>query len=277
MPSFLSHLEALRWHLLRAVVAVGVAMVLGFVFMDFLFNEVILGPIKPDFLTNRLICRINPDICIAELAGRLKLQFIGPMEQFSQLIRVGIISGIILAFPYLAWEVWRFVKPGLHPNERKRSRFAVVWVSVLFLTGAAFAYLVVTPFALSFLATLDTVEGAEDNWRVGQVVAFVTQLTLVGGVLFELPVLVAVASQLGFVTPQLMRKYRRHAVVAILLVAAIITPSPDAFSQLMLGLPMLGLYEASIFVSARIYRRRLARGEAKEFQVADNYELPQLS
>lgn len=260
--SFMDHLESLRWHLVRAIIGVLVGMIGLLVVMDEFLQYVVLGPMQVDFPTNRLLCDLDPDMCVRNL--EVSLQAISPTEQFTRTILVAIIGGLIISFPYFAWEMWRFIKPGLKYNEYKNTRGAVAIVSVLFLIGVAFAYFIMAPFALSFFANYQISSGVaiENNWRIGKVIGLIVQLCLAGGILFELPVMAFVLSRIGIVTPQLMKKYRKHAVVGIMITAGILTPSPDIFNQLLLALPMFLLYELSIGISSRVWKKKQQRDAA---------------
>jgi sec-independent protein translocase protein TatC len=258
--SFLEHLEELRWHLVRSVLAILVGMVACLVFIQEITEIVILGPTRPDFPTNRLLCEINPDICVGSVT--VSLQSIAPTEQFTRALLTGIVAGLIVAFPYIAWEMWRFVKPGLKTRELKRMRGVVLVVSALFLLGVAFSYFILFPFTYSFLATFQITPDIENNWRIGSVIALLVQLVLAGGILFEMPVLAWVLTRIGLLGPRFMRKYRKHAVVGIIVAAGILTPSPDFLSQLIMAIPMYALYEVSIFNSARTERNQEAKEKA---------------
>ena len=260
--TFLQHAEELRWHLLRALIAIAAGMIGMFVVLDWLLHEVILAPLRPDFPMHALLCRLNAEFCFEGLP--VSLQATSPTEQFSKAILIGVAGGFILAFPYLIYELWRFVRPALKPEEARLSRAAIGAVSGLFLTGVAFAYFVILPVTFRFLAQFQLDPSIQNIWRIGDVVGLVVQFCIAGGLLFELPVLIYVLSRLGIVRPRLMRRYRRHALVVALVLSGVLTPSPDALSQLLLALPIVVLYEVSISISARVERARLARQAAHE-------------
>lgn len=264
--SFLQHAEELRWHILRALIGVVVGMVLVFFFLDWLINGVILAPLQPDFPMHALLCRLNETFCFEKLD--VSFQATAPTEQFSKAILIGVAGGFILSFPYVIFELWRFVRPALKPQEARLSTLAVASVSGLFLTGVCFAYFVILPVTFRFLAEFQLDPSVRNIWRIGDVVGLVVQFCLAGGLLFEMPVLVYVLSRLGIVRPQLMRRYRRHAIILSLVLSGILTPSPDMMSQLLLALPLLLLYEVSISISARVDRARQARiaAEQAEFE-----------
>jgi sec-independent protein translocase protein TatC len=256
--SFLGHLEELRWHIVRVVVVLVLSMIVAFTQMRWLVEWVILGPLQKDFFTTRFFCSLGPALCPTN-SLTLTLQSTDPTEQFTKAILIAFVSAVVVTFPYLAWEVWRFVKPGLYTKEIKNTRGVVAIVSSLFLLGVFFGYAIISPFTVNFLAGFQLSPNVQNIWRIGEVIALIVQLSLAGGILFELPVVVWVLSKLGIVTPKILRRYRRHAIVANLILAGILTPSPDVVSQLLLGIPMIVLYEASILISARVERKRLAQ------------------
>lgn len=270
--SFLEHLEELRWHLLRSAIAVLAGMIGVFTFLDEFVGYILLGPLRPDFPTAQLLCRINPDLCPTDMNDLMQLQALSPTEQFSKAIYVGIVGGIIIAFPYIFWEVWRFIRPGLKVRERGTTVGIVITVSLLFFAGVAFAYFILAPFMLGFLAhfQITTLFPVVNEWRIGDVIALITQVCLAGGILFEMPVLAYIFSKLGFLGPKVMRKYRKHAVVFIMVGAGILTPSPDIMSQLLLAVPMYILYEVSILISAIVTRKARKEEEAAQKRLAES-------
>jgi len=254
--SFLDHLEALRWHLIRSVVAITLVGIVIFIFGKFVFNNIILAPTQKDFFTYRLVCSISETLCFfpKDIVGG-KLQAVNYLEQFLTSLKVSFIGGFIVAFPYVFWEIWRFVKPGLYDKERKAARGIVFICSTLFLGGVLFGYFIVAPFAISFLSNYSVSDIVVTQPRLDTVVGLVTMLTLPIGLLFELPIVVYFLTKIGLVTPEFMKQYRRHAFVLILILSAIITP-PDVISQFLIGVPLYGLYEASILVSRRVIKNQ---------------------
>jgi sec-independent protein translocase protein TatC len=234
-----------------------------FFFVTEITNYVILGPIRPDFPTNQLICQLNPEMCINSVQ---KLISIGPMEQFTQAILICLVGGLVIAFPYVFWEIWRFLKPGLRMSEIMATR-GVVWaVTALFLMGVAFAYFILCPFAISFFSNFQLTDQIENQWRIGKVISLVVQLSLAGGILFEMPMLALVLGRIGVLRAAWMRKYRRHAIVVVMILAGILTPTPDGLTQLLLAIPMLGLYEVSIRLVQRMEKKRAKDVEEKNEQ-----------
>lgn len=264
--SFLDHLEALRWHLVRASAAILVGGVLAFIFSDFIFDTVIFGPKKPDFITYRVFCRISQwmgmgdDFCMTEMPMRLVNTEMG--GQFSMHIWVSMIAGIVLAFPYLIYEVWRFVSPALYTNERRHATGGIFYTSLLFLSGVAFGYFVISPMSVNFLANYNISNEVENFINLSSYISTITMVTLACGVLFELPIFIYFLSKIGLVTPSFLRKYRRHATVLNLIASAIITP-PDVVSQIIVALPLAFLYEVGIVISGRVEKQRLAKMKAE--------------
>jgi len=251
--SFLDHLEALRWHLIRSVIAIGGLAILAFVNKSFIFDSVLLAPKNPGFITYRVMCRISEHICITELPFTVKnLTMVG---QFTNHIFVSIAAGFIVAFPYVFWEIWRFIKPALHKKESKYARGVVFFSSLLFLSGILFGYYVVAPLAVNFLGSYQVSAEIPNEPNLGSYITTVTSIPLACGLIFELPIVTYFLTKVGLVNPQFMRTYRKHALVLTLILAAIITP-PDVISQILVALPLLLLYEISIGVSAMVIRRQ---------------------
>lgn len=258
--SFLEHLEALRWHLVRSVIAVLGFAVLLFFYKDLVFDTVIISPKKADFWTYRFLCDLSERLmmgdllCIREIPFSLiNTQLSG---QFTMHMWVSFIGGIVLAFPYILWEVWRFIKPALHVKERQYATGLVTYSSSLFLLGILFGYFIIVPLSVNFLGTYQVSADVQNLIDMDSYVSTVTTITLASGIVFELPIIVYFLTKIGFMTPEFMRKFRRHAVVVILIVAAIITPSPDITSQLLVAFPLYFLYEISIFVSAYVIKNQ---------------------
>lgn len=259
--SFLDHLEELRWHLVRSSAVIMLFAVLAFIFKGFIFEGVIFGPKTADFITYRLICDLSQSFggdtfCFDEMPFQLiNTEMSG---QFSTHMWVSLVAGLILAFPYVVYEMWRFVKPGLHERERKNGGVIIVFTALLFLLGVLFGYYLIAPLSVQFFGTYTVADTVSNSIRLSSYISMVTSTTLASGLLFELPVLAYFFSAIGLLTPEWMRKYRRHAVVVVLLVAAIITP-PDVLSQILVTLPIMVLYQISISVSSRVNKRRNAR------------------
>ena len=269
--SFFQHLEALRWHFLRAAFAVLVFAIVTFIYYDDIFNYIIMAPTKTDFWTYRMMCnagaalqnmssffnaksfcvqKINVDLINTELAGQFNLQ-----------LNSSIIIGLILGIPYLLFEIWRFIRPALHVKERRAASGFVFYSSLLFFLGVLFGYYIVTPLSIRFLASYTVSDTIKNLFSIDSYISSVTMLTILSGIVFQLPIVVYILASLGILTPKFMRDKRRYATVIILILAAIITPSPDALTMLVVALPLFVLYELSILVAAVVQRRRKKREE----------------
>lgn len=257
--TFLDHLEALRWTLMRSAAAVMVGMVLAFIYKDIVFDAVILAPQRPDFFTYRVFCwlalKLGLDRSFCMDGSGFTLMNTTMAGQFMVHIMVSFVVGIILAMPYILWEVWRFVKPGLKETEQHAVRGVVVFASLLFLAGVVFGYYVLAPMSIQFLGTYTVSDSVPNLVDLNSYIGTITSLTLWTGVVFELPMVVYFLARTGIVGPGFLRTYRRHAYVVILIIAAIITP-PDVTSQLIVSFPLIILYEGSIMLAARTQKRR---------------------
>ncbi|HSV88589.1 MAG TPA: twin-arginine translocase subunit TatC, partial [Bacteroidales bacterium] len=235
--TFWKHLEELRSHLVRSALAVGVFGLVVFLNKEFVFSQVILAPKEPFFLTNRVFCNLAerfsiPALCIN--ASPLQVINIDIAGQFTTHILISVVAGIILAIPYIIWEIWRFIKPGLTPKEQANSRGAVLVISALFLTGVLFAYFFIVPLSINFLGTYQVSSLVENQVALRSYISLITTLSLATGIVFELPVFVYFLSRVGILTPAAMRKHRKIAIILILVISAVITP-PDVISQILVG------------------------------------------
>jgi sec-independent protein translocase protein TatC len=258
--SFLDHLEELRWHIIRAAVAILVFMIVAFIFIEEIFDNVLLAPSKTDFWTYRQMCRLADytgyaDLCVKSLD--FKLQSLGFSDQFTMSMTSSFFIGLCFAFPYAFWEVWRFIKPGLRQSEKNAARGGVFYVSFLFLLGLLFGYYIVTPLAVNFLVNYRLSSQIENNIDITSYISTIVTLSLGCALIFQMPIVAFVLSKVGVLTPKFMKEYRKHAWIVILIVAGIITPSPDLYSQVLVALPLMLLYEVSIIVSGSIERARL--------------------
>lgn len=261
--SFLEHLEELRWHLIRSSLAIVIMAVLAFANKSLLFDTIIFGPKRTDFWTFRKLCELSewlnqvmpslvtdPTVlCIGQEIP--KLQNINMAGQFTSHIMVSMIAGFIVAFPYIVWEMWRFIKPGLHSTEQKLASSLIFWISFLFITGVLFGYYIISPLSINFLATYSVSGEVQTIPTLSTYISTVTMVVLAGGILFELPILVYFLTKIGLITADFLKTYRRHFFVVALILSAIITP-PDVFSQLLVSFPLMFLYEVSIVLSRRI-------------------------
>lgn len=255
--SFWQHLEELRWHILRSIMAIVVFTIVAFMNRKILFDDILLAPKDVNFITNRWLCRLadlvsTPALCMKDFS--LNIVNLSMSGQFMTHMYISLAAGLILAVPYVLWEIWRFVKPALKPKERKYSGAAVIVMSLLFLTGILFSYFLIVPLTLNFLGTYTVSDFIQNQISLKSYLSTVVSLTFATGLVFELPVFVFFFSRIGLLTPGFMRTNRKYALVIILIVAAIITP-PDVFSQTMVAIPLYALYEISIFISAKVYRK----------------------
>lgn len=265
--TFIDHLEELRWHLLRSVLAVVIGAIVVMIYANDIVDSILMAPTRADFISSRWLCSLGHNIGIGNTlcfppveAKFLENQMTG---QFISYFTIGFVGGFIIAFPYIFWEFWRFVKPALSEKELKKTRGVIFWVTLLFFTGVLFGYYILTPFMVNFYF----------NFKLSPQIVIMPSFsdymenliyTTVGiGILFQMPLLIMVLARIGIVTGKFLRKYRRHAFVIILIAAAIITPSTDPFSLTIVTIPLYALYEASIIVASRINKRQAE--EAKEW------------
>jgi len=256
--SFLDHLEELRWHLIRAFLAMLVFALVAFLAKDFVWNTLILGPSRLDFPTFQWLCKvgeaINSDaLCIKELPFIIQSRKM--TGQFSMHITSSVVLGLIFSFPYVFWELWRFIAPGMYSKERKHARGAVFFVSLLFMIGVLFGYYIICPLSINFLSNYQVDPTVMNEFDITSYVSTLTMIILACAIVFQLPVVVYFLSKVGFVTPNLMRRFRKHSIVVILVLAALLTP-PDPISQLLIALPLFALYQISIYISAFVLRRQ---------------------
>jgi sec-independent protein translocase protein TatC len=255
--SFLQHLEVLRWHLVRSASAIVILGTVAFFAKSFVFDTVLLGPMRSDFVTYRVLCEASQKFGLSDLLCLGEMNFIlintTMSGQFTTHIFVALIAGLVLAFPYVVFEIWRFVKPGLYQNERKYANGMVTYTSVLFILGVLFGYYVIAPMSVNFLGNYQVSELVKNQIDLNSYFSTLATLVLATGLVFELPILMYFLTKIGVVTPEFLRTYRRHSIVIILIVAAVITP-PDVASQLLVFMPLMVLYEVSIFVSAAVLR-----------------------
>lgn len=256
--SFLEHLEELRWHIIRSVSLIIIFAIVAFIMKDFIFTDIIFKPKMPDFWSNRMMAKLG------ELVGTdalninqkpLKLISLKMSDQFMMHFLVAIIVGLIISSPFIFFEIWRFIKPALYDKERKHASGAVFFTSLLFLIGILFGYFVIVPLSIDFLTTYSVSPEVENQINMRSYISTVTSITFASGFIFLLPIFSYFLSKVGILTPKFMRTYRRHSYVVMFIVAAIITP-PDVFSQIMVAIPLVFLYEISIFISKVVVKNR---------------------
>ena len=256
--SFLDHLEELRWHIVRSLIAIGVFSVMAFLMKDFFFHELILGPSRLDFYTYKMLCQISESLnlqalCIEQLPFVIQSRQMA--GQFSMHVTSSFVIGLIIAFPYAFWEMWSFIAPGLYYNEKKIARGATFFVSLLFMIGVVFGYYIIAPLSINFLSNYQVDPSVLNQFDITSYVTTLTMLVLACAFVFQLPIVVFFLTKAGLINPSFMKSYRRHAFVVILVLGALITP-PDPFSQVLVSLPLYGLYEISIYISSVVSRRR---------------------
>lgn len=261
--SFLEHLEALRWHLMRSAIVV-LSLAIGFfVYREFLFDHILLAPKMPDFWTYRQFCKLSHFLNLGDALcfGEQSFELINTelSGQFTMHMWASIVAGLVCGAPYVFWELWQFVKPALKSNEKNAATGTVFYAAFLFLLGVLFGYYVIVPLSVNFLGTYQVSAEVKNMIQMDSFISTVTTITLASGIVFELPVVVYFLTKIGIMGPVFMRTYRKHAVVVILILAAIITPSPDVTSQLLVALPLYLLYEISIFISAYVQRKEESR------------------
>lgn len=256
--SFLDHLEELRWHLIKSTIAVVVFGTLAFIFKEFIFDQLIFGPKKASFPTYRLLCKSAQmlgfdSFCFSELPFRVQSRTMA--GQFSAHIWTSITAGFILAFPYVLYEFWKFISPGLRINERKSARGFIFVASLLFFIGVLFGYYVVTPLSINFLGNYQVSSEVFNDFDLSSYIGLVRACALSGGLIFELPIIIYFLTKIGIVTPEYLRKYRKFALVIVLIISAVITP-PDIASQIIVSIPVVILYEISIFISKAVIKNQ---------------------
>ncbi len=262
--SFWEHLDELRGTLWRIIIALLVASIAAFAFKDILFDGIILAPKSKDFITYRAFCKLGewlsmPSLCIDP--SQFQLININLAGQFTSHMNISLVAGLILTLPYALWELWRFIKPGLNETEVRNARGAVAVVTFLFLVGVMFSYFLVAPLMINFLGGYEVSSSVINQIALTSYVSSITLMTLLMGLLFELPVLILFLTRIGIITPAFLRKYRKHTIIVILVVAGVITPSPDVFSQVIVAVPLYALFEISVALSSRMYKKRHASAE----------------
>lgn len=263
--SFLDHLEELRWHVIRATIAVIVLGLIAFIFKGFIFDIIIFGPKNADFPTYKLFCKAaraigRPDsFCFEELP--FKLQSRKMADQFSAHIWTSITAGIVIGFPYIIYEFWKFISPGLHDAERRTARGFIIIASLLFFTGVLFGYYIVAPLSINFLGSYTVSSHVMNEFDLNSYISVVRTSVLASGLIFELPIIIYFLTKIGLVTPDILRKYRKISIVIVLILSAVITP-PDVASQIIVAIPIMILYEVSIYISAAVINKQ--NKEARE-------------
>ncbi len=265
--SFVEHLDVFRGHILRSVIAIVLGAVVVGVYNDFFVKKVLMGPTHADFPTYSWLCRMSnylglgDALCMEEVG--IKMQSTTVSGQFSMFFTVLIVGGLVIAFPYVFWEFWSFVKPGLTKKESSKTQGVIFWVSLMFFLGILFGYFILAPYTVNFFGNFQLDENIENRWSIGSYIDTLVPLILGTGLAFQLPLAMLFLTKIGVVSPTYLRKVRKYAIVVIVIVAGVITP-PDVISQVIVSVPLLLLYEVSILLSARVMKQR-AIDDAKEW------------
>ena len=257
--SFLDHLEELRWHLIRIVIAIVIVASLAFIFSRFIFDSIIFAPLDMSFPTYSLLCNtatfigVDTTFCAEEIPMIIQSRTMA--GQFSADIWTAILGGFIISFPYIIYQLWKFISPGLHQDERKHSRGFIIISSLLFFTGVLFGYYIVSPLSINFLANYSISTVVDNQIDISSYIGLVRSSALASGLIFELPIIIYFLTKIGLVTPEVLRKYRKYALVVVLILSAIITP-PDIASQVIVAIPIIILYQVSIYISKIVIKNQ---------------------
>lgn len=274
---FFDHVEVLRWHIIRSAIAIGVCASIVGIYYDFVFDKIILGIQSRNFPTYRALCWLSRtplvewlhktvnatnNMCVDQ-DMHIPLQNTEMFGQITLLFQYSLIIGLIAAFPYVIWELWRFVAPALKPEDQKKVSRAIMASSAFFFLGVAFCYFIIIPFSVNFAVNFSLSPTIKNNFTIDNYIDFFTVMVLAMGAIFEMPMIVYFLSKVGILKPKIMRTGRRYAILIILIAAGVITPSPDAFTQCLVAIPIYVLYELSIFIAARNARQNERRANAK--------------
>ncbi|HEY5772515.1 MAG TPA: twin-arginine translocase subunit TatC [Chitinophagaceae bacterium] len=257
--SFVEHLEVLRGHLFRSALAIAVGAIVFVIYDDFIVKKVLMGPTHADFPTYKWLCNfghavgLGDKMCMKEIG--LKMQSTSVSGQFSMYFTLIFIGGIIVAFPYIFWEFWRFIKPALTKKELSKTRGVIFWVSLLFFSGILFGYFIIAPYTVNFFATFQLDENIENIWTITSYIDTLVPLILGTGLAFQLPLVMFFLAKVGLMSPDFLRRNRKYAIVIILILAGIITP-PDVISQVICTIPLMLLYEISILLTAKVQKEK---------------------
>ncbi len=266
--SFIDHLDELRKHIFRSIIAIGVGAVVAGIFQKFIIKKILFGPTNDDFPTYGVICKLGRSLQLGDalcMEGiKLTMQSINVTGQFSMWFTVILVSGLILAFPYVFYQFWKFVSPALTNKELQGTRGVIFWVSFLFFLGAAFGYFVVSPYAINFFFNFQLDEIVENHWTINSYIDMMLPLVLGSGLAFQLPLVMYFMARVGLITASYLVKMRKYAIVIIFVVAALITPGPDIISQLAVAIPLIILYLVSIILVRRVDKQRAVR-DAEEW------------
>jgi len=257
--SFLDHLEDLRWHLIRSILAVMVAAILAFIMKSFIFDVILFGPKEPDFITYQYLCSaakaigMDESFCFTEIPFQIISRKMS--GQFSAHMWTAITAGFIAAFPYILYEMWRFISPALQAKEKNASKGFIFIASLLFFIGVLFGYYVICPLSINFLGSYFVSSEVSNNIDLASYISLVRAAALSSGIIFELPIIIYILTKLGLVTPEILKQYRKYAFVGVLIISAVITP-PDIASQIIVAIPVMILYEVSIKICGYVLRKQ---------------------
>jgi len=257
--SFIEHLEVLRGHLFRSALAIAAGAIVFIVYNTFFVREVLMGPTHADFPTYKWLCKLGhaiglgDNMCMKDIG--LKMQSTSVSGQFSMYFTLIFVGGIIVAFPYIFWEFWRFIKPALTKKELSKTRGVIFWVSFLFFLGITFGYFIIAPYTVNFFANFQLDDNIENRWTITSYIDTLVPLILGTGLSFQLPLVMFFLAKVGLMSPDFLRRNRKYAIVIILILAGIITP-PDVISQIICTIPLLLLYEISIWLTAKVQKEK---------------------
>lgn len=257
--SFIDHLEVLRGHLFRSVLAIAAGAIVFIVYNSFFVREVLMGPTHADFPTYKWLCKLGhaiglgDNMCMKDIG--LKMQSTSVSGQFSMYFTLIFVGGIIVAFPYIFWEFWRFIKPALTKKELSKTRGVIFWVSLLFFMGITFGYFIIAPYTVNFFANFQLDDNIENRWTITSYIDTLVPLILGTGLAFQLPLVMFFLAKVGLMSPDFLRRNRKYAIVIILILAGIITP-PDVISQIICTIPLWLLYEISIWLTAKVQKEK---------------------
>lgn len=259
--TFFDHIEELRSHLVHSVIAILIGAILAFFNKYILFDIIIFGPMRTDFFSYRMLCKLSywakgtDEYCMKNISFALKN--IDMTGQFTQHLWIAFIAGLIMAFPYILWQLWRFIKPALNKKEISYARGLVFFSSILFFIGIGFGYFFLTPVSVSFMGSYQVSKLVSNEINLESYISFVSTITFACGLMFEMPMLVYFLVKIGILSAAIMSKYRKHALVVILVLAAILTPSPDMASQILMAIPLYALFEMSIFIAKGVEKNKI--------------------
>lgn len=251
--SFFDHISELRGHIIRSLIAIVLCGILAFVYHEFIIDTVLFGPRSQDFITYRWMCSINKNACFEGF--NFTIVNLDVTGQFIMHIKIAFVTGIIVAFPYIIYEFWKFFKPALKPSEQKQTTGIIFVSSILFMSGVLFGYFLLAPVSLLFMATYSISDQIANSWTIQSYMSFVTMFTVATGVIFELPLVMYFLAKLGLTNSALLKKYRRYAILIIVIIAAVVSPGPDVGSQILVSIPLLILYEVGVLITKRVEKK----------------------